>query len=60
MFGWASNDRYPRHLAVMNGNGNADTAGFEKAGVYIAMANGEGGLNKSSMVMKAFRPAAGG
>jgi hypothetical protein len=33
--GWASQDRYPRTLADVNGDGRADIAGFGNAGVWV-------------------------
>jgi glucose/arabinose dehydrogenase len=36
--GWISQDRYPRQLADINGDGAADIVGFGEAGVYVALA----------------------
>jgi hypothetical protein len=33
--GWDSQDRYPRTLADVNGDGRADIAGFGNAGVWV-------------------------
>ncbi|MFD2648790.1 FG-GAP-like repeat-containing protein [Devosia albogilva] len=58
--GWNSNDRYPRHLADVNGDGSADIVGFGDSGVYVAVANGQGGFNSPSMVLEGFAPAIDG
>ncbi|WP_197514224.1 FG-GAP repeat domain-containing protein, partial [Methylobacterium platani] len=34
--GWASDDRYHRALADVNGDRRADIVGFGEAGVYVA------------------------
>jgi Ca2+-binding RTX toxin-like protein len=36
--GWSSDDRFPRELADVNGDGRADIMGFGNAGVYVALA----------------------
>ena len=38
--GWSSQDRYPRMLADVNGDGRADIVGFEERGVYVALSTG--------------------
>lgn len=40
--GWSSNDQYPRELGDVNGDGMADIVGFGSAGVYVALATGNG------------------
>jgi hypothetical protein len=37
---WTSQDRYPRHVADVNGDGKADVVGFGNAGVYVALSTG--------------------
>ena len=37
--GWQSQDKYPRMMADVNGNGMADIVGFGYAGAYIALSN---------------------
>jgi hypothetical protein len=36
--GWSSNDRYPRELADMNGDGRADIVAFGNDGVFYSQA----------------------
>jgi len=40
--GWGDNDRYPRTLADIDGDGRADLIGFAEDGVYVALATGAG------------------
>ncbi|MGK7941916.1 MAG: FG-GAP-like repeat-containing protein [Crocosphaera sp.] len=40
--GWTGNDKYPRYLADVNGDGHADLVGFAHHGVYVALAKGDG------------------
>jgi hypothetical protein len=40
--GWYSDDRYPRALADVNGDGRADIVGFAEDGAYVALATGGG------------------
>src|SRR5262249_1436090 len=42
--GWSSDDTYPRELADINHDGNADIVGFATNGVYVSLANGTGGF----------------
>ena len=35
--GWTNNDRYPRDVADVNGDGFADLVGFGEGGVYLAL-----------------------
>ena len=39
---WPNDDKFPRQLADVNGDGKADIVGFGGAGVYIAYGNGDG------------------
>jgi hypothetical protein len=45
--GWTSNDKYPRMMADVNGDGKADIVGFGENGVYVSLSNG-GGFETSS------------
>ena len=36
--GWISDDRYPRLLADVNGDGKADIVGFADGGVLVSLA----------------------
>jgi hypothetical protein len=42
--GWSSQNLYPRKLADINNDGNADIVGFGGDGVYVSLANGTGGF----------------
>ena len=37
--GWSSDNLYPRELADVNGDGQADIVGFGQAGVYVSQAH---------------------
>ncbi len=39
--GWTDNNKYPRMMADMNGDGRDDIVGFGKEGVMVALANTE-------------------
>jgi hypothetical protein len=38
--GWTSQDKYPRHVADVNGDGRGDVVGFGNAGVYVSLSTG--------------------
>jgi len=38
--GWTSQDKYPRCVADVNGDGLADVVGFANAGVYVSLSTG--------------------
>jgi len=40
--GWTSQDKYPRMLADVNGDGRDDIVGFASAGVYVSLSTGNG------------------
>ncbi len=42
--GWSSQNLYPRLLADVNGEGNADIVGFASNGVYVSLADALGGF----------------
>ena len=37
--GWSSQEKYPRQLADVNGDGRADIVGFASDGVYVSLSN---------------------
>jgi hypothetical protein len=57
---WESQNRFPRQLADMNGDGRADAVGFGNAGVWVALADGAGGFESSSLAINGFGFVAGG
>ncbi len=58
--GWVSDDRYPRHMADVNGDGMADIVGFGEAGVYVALAAGNGSFDSLMLTAQNFASGAGG
>lgn len=40
--GWLSQDRHPRHVGDVNGDGRADIVGFANVGTYVALGDGHG------------------
>jgi hypothetical protein len=58
--GWDSQDKYPRLLADVNGDGMADIVGFKDAGVYVSLAKGGGAFADPSFELGAFASGAGG
>ncbi|WP_226661533.1 FG-GAP-like repeat-containing protein [Alteriqipengyuania lutimaris] len=52
--GWADANRYPRMLADVNGDGNADIVGFGAAGTYVALADGNGGFGATLLATANF------
>ncbi|HEV7264705.1 MAG TPA: FG-GAP-like repeat-containing protein [Falsiroseomonas sp.] len=58
--GWESNDRHPRQLADVNGDGRADIVGFGNTGVWVALADGSGGFDTPTMRLGSFGAAAAG
>jgi len=38
--GWSTQDKYPRHVADVNGDGLADVVGFGDAGPYVSLSTG--------------------
>ena len=57
--GWRV-DRHPRFLADTTGDGRADIVGFGDAGVYVALANGNGGFGAPELVIGNLGYVAGG
>lgn len=60
--GWTSNDRFPRMLADVNGDGCADIVGFGAAGTYVSLATGDGRFGTVDLALQSFgtNDAAGG
>ena len=58
--GWSSQDRYPRQLADVNGDGLADIVGFASSGVHVALANGDGTFGNRIKVHNNFSVKVGG
>jgi hypothetical protein len=52
--GWTDGDTFPRMLADINGDGAADLVGFGSPGVYVALANGNGGFGNVYLASKSF------
>src|SRR5205085_1587862 len=57
--GWFSNDRYPRELADVNHDGAADIVAFGEAGVYVALARGDGSFATPTLQLSSFAPNTG-
>jgi hypothetical protein len=58
--GWTSEDRYPRLLADVNGDGKADIVGFADGGVLVSLATGNGHFATPTGEIGAFGFTAGG
>src|SRR5262245_40340220 len=58
--GWSSDNKYPRQLADVNGDGMADIVGFGQRGVYVSLATGDGHFAPSAFELAKFAPSAGG
>ena len=43
--GWSSEDKYPRHVADVNGDGYADIVGFGQAGTLVAFGSASGAFS---------------
>ena len=57
--GWRV-DKHPRFLAPLTDSGLADIVGFGDAGVYVALANGDGTFQPPQLAIADFGYAAGG
>jgi len=57
--GWTSQDKYPRMLADVTGDGKADVVGFGNGGVYVSRSTGTGFLAPTLWIAK-FGYAQGG
>jgi hypothetical protein len=58
--GWTSDNLFHRELADLNGDGKADIVGFGNAGVYAALATGDGKFGPMYFALGNFGPNAGG
>jgi hypothetical protein len=52
--GWISQDRFPRHLADVNGDGKIDIVGFGDAGVAVAFGNGDASFQPAVADLRGF------
>ncbi len=57
--GWSSQDKYPRAVADVNGDGKADIVGFGNAGAYVSLSTGKS-FGAASLWIKHFGYSAGG
>lgn len=57
--GWRAH-RHVRLLADMTGDGRADIVGFGDAGVYVALARGDGSFEPARLTIRDFGACAGG
>ena len=51
---WFDDNRYPRRLADIDGDGDDDIIGFGDAGVIVARSNGNGTFSAPALVLNAF------
>ena len=58
--GWSSDDKYPREIADVNGDGFADIVGFGHSTIYVALGKGDGEFGTAKSVLNAFTVASGG
>lgn len=52
--GWVTNDYYPRQVADVNGDGQADVVGFGFAGVFTALGKQDGTFDTTRLVLQDF------
>ncbi|WP_262562546.1 FG-GAP-like repeat-containing protein [Acaryochloris sp. CCMEE 5410] len=57
--GWNSNDRLPRQVADVNGDGRADIVGFSNNGVFVALGQTDGTFSTATLANANFTPATG-
>lgn len=58
--GWASQDKYPRTAADVNGDGRADIVGFGDTSTYVSLANANGTFQNPTVGLNAFGFSAAG
>src|SRR5690606_40587649 len=58
--GWGSDERHPRHVAEVIGDGGAAIVGFGAWGVYVASATKRRGFNSPPLGLSSLGPADGG
>jgi VCBS repeat protein len=58
--GWATQNRYPRELGDVNGDGHADIVGFGADGVYVSVGNADGSFNTPFFAAAGFAHDRGG
>src|SRR5262249_17435778 len=54
--GWSSDDKFPRELADVNGDGMADIVGFGQKGVFVSLATGDGHFAAPTFELAKFAP----
>ena len=57
--GWSSEDKYPRHVADVNGDGYADIIGFGQAGTLVAFGSANGAFSAPVNAIANFGQAQG-
>jgi hypothetical protein len=57
--GWSSQDRFPRHIADVNGDGRSDIVGFGQAGVLVSFGLAGGSFSAATQVVANFGIAQG-
>ncbi|MGR3280120.1 FG-GAP-like repeat-containing protein, partial [Acaryochloris marina NIES-2412] len=57
--GWSSNDRYPRQVADVNGDGQADIIGFANSAVLVALGQSDGTFGSAFVVHNGFTSSGG-
>ncbi|PVF95753.1 hypothetical protein CPB86DRAFT_875489 [Serendipita vermifera] len=53
LYGWHEN-KHPRFVADLTGNGLVDIVGFGELGVFVAFNNGDGAFQQPELVLKSF------
>ncbi|WP_338503385.1 FG-GAP-like repeat-containing protein [Sphingomonas kaistensis] len=57
--GWSSQDKYPRHIADVNGDGFQDIVGFGQSGVLVSFGSASGSFTGARLVFADFGQASG-